>query len=239
MDLQPIFKGKTVLAVGDSTVRETFYHMIYLVNDRYPTPHGHYPPPDYTEDYDGVCKTWRVEDEDKKACVRDWNLNGTRWMLEFIGHLTDERKTKLQDSMIREVHVPIDLVVFGYSAWPASHQPDDRNYFETNLRWLATYLQSIVNKSTSSGKTPIFWLGSPHDSQYDYQNAIVQEVLGFHPQEDTQGVHNRTMYGGMGAFSITPIERYGLGLRRDNFHFHSPSYELFAQMIFNWFCQKK
>lgn len=233
MDLQPFFKGKTVLAVGDSTVRETFYHMIYFVNDRYPTPHGHYPPPDFTEDYDGVCKTWRVEDADKKACVRDWNLNGTRWMLEFIGHLTDERKTHLQDSL-RELHVPIDMVVFGYSAWPATHQPGDRHYFEMNLWWLATFLRSI-----SGDDTPIFWLGSPHDSQYEYQNTVIQEVLGFHQQDNTQTVRNRTIYGGMGAFSLTPIERYGLGSRRDNFHFHSPSYELFAQMIFNWFCRKE
>ena len=31
-------------------------------------------------------------------------------------------------------------------------------------------------------------------------------------------------------------KRYGLGNLRDTIHFHSESQELFAHMIFNWFC---
>lgn len=58
VDLTTCFKGKTVLAIGDSTVREMHYHIIYLVTGRYPSPDGAYPPVDYKADFEGPCKVF-------------------------------------------------------------------------------------------------------------------------------------------------------------------------------------
>lgn len=56
VDLATCFRGKTVLAIGDSTVREMHYHIIYLVTGKYPSPDGIYPPIDYKADFEGPCK---------------------------------------------------------------------------------------------------------------------------------------------------------------------------------------
>lgn len=52
-DLQSCFRNKTVLMIGDSTGRETIFHMIHLVTSKYPSPDGSYPPSDYSIDFEG------------------------------------------------------------------------------------------------------------------------------------------------------------------------------------------
>jgi len=252
--LTKCFQGKTVVTIGDSTVRETLYHLIYLVTGKYPTLDGIYPPTNYQEDFEGLCKgvgdeNWgyggkRVlhsnNDGDKPVdCFRDWHLNGSHWQFQFVGHLSAARKDRLEKAFptgnSSDASVSgVDAIIFGYNIWPAEFHKYDSGYYLENMQWLIHFIRRRFGPLV-----PVFWLGPKHNPYYSYQKPIVEAVLGLrHPQnsKDNELVQYRTRCGGLGRLSITPIERYGLGKLRDMYHFQSPSYEVFAQMIVNWFC---
>ena len=226
-DLQPCFRNKTVLMIGDSTGRETLFHMIRLVTGKYPSPDGSYPPSDYTVDFEGSCKGRYPRVYDKKDCIREWNLGGTTWLVQFVGFLTEERKTQLRESLTGK---RVDIILLTYSIWPQEVQSGDEEYYKQRLQWLLNFI-----RTTFDYWVPLYWLGSLHVSSYDYQRSVWRSVLDL---DDDRLSHYRSRCGGLGAWSVTPIERYGLGRQRhhDLIHFDSPSYELFSQMIFNWFC---
>ena len=212
-----------MLAIGDSTTRETLYHLLHLTTGYYPSKDGSYPPSDYFVDTGG---DWNcvLQEQPLTHCGRDWNISNVRWTLEFVGFLWESRKISLRKSL---QDIQPDVVLFGYSIWPEQWKPGDVTFYEESLHWLVTFIRSQF-----SAFVPVFWLGSHrHHPAYEYQVPVVKNLLGMHDE------FFRTRCGGLGEMSITPIERYGVGKLRDWNHFTSPSSELFGQMISNWLCE--
>lgn len=141
--------------------------------------------------------------------------------------LTKERQSKLQESLTGK---RIDIILLSYSVWPQKYQNGDEEYYREGLQWLITFI-----RTTFDYWVPVYWLGSSNASSFDYQKPVWRSVLDL---DGDMPFYYRSRCGGLGSLSVTPIERYGLGRLRNNdyVHFDSPSYELFSQMIFNWFC---
>ena len=108
-----------------------------------------------------------------------WQADGlfprfaSRWLFQFIGHLTAVRKERLEKAFPATTgnssdgsESGMDVAIFVYSIWPAEYHKYDSDYNMEGLQWLNHFIRRRFGPLV-----PVFWLGP---------KPIVQSVLGLH-----------------------------------------------------------